>query len=553
MTRVPSFLAFLSCLVFLAVAAPAALAQSGSAGVQADGAAGGAMRSLIRSEAEKLQRMEDLRARIEAAGDDEKKALQDDLKQLQQEVAQLQSQFDALATGGASDKFALSQQGEIDIQKELQQLVQPLVIMLKMATAESRQIETLRHKRFVAASQLETAREAVASLEALREDSEDPEVAGRLDRLLVQWRARRGDARDFITSLDRQIETRLNGRETAVSRAGAAFTDFIRDRGLNFLLGTGIFTLVFIVMQFARRFLGPRIPVRISGGRSFRGRVFGLFYQVLTVLFAVGSMLYVFNARNDWLLMTLAIIFLLAAGWVMIKMLPNLIEQIALLLNLGAVQEGERVVFNGVPWLVTDLSYYTTLVNPLLSAGTVTLPVRELIGLHSRPLATDEAWFPSREGEWVKLSDEHIGEVVFQSPEMVQIRLFGGAVITYTTETFLTMNPVNLSHDYRVEVEFGIDYAHQAIATTTVREVVREEMGRRLLSLVPEQDLVAVNVDFLRAGASSLDFEVEADIRGRSAHLCEDVERALAAHVVDICTEQRWSIPFPQLTVHRAG
>ncbi len=512
-----------------------------------------ALRSLIRSQAEKRTRVDELKKSIKGATEEEKKTLEANLKQLRGELEQLQVQFDALATGGASSKFNLSDQTKINLQKELEQLIQPLVVMLKMATEESRQIELLRHSRFIAETQLETAEEAVASLEALAKGTGETELDERLKALLVRWRARQGDAGDYITSIDRQLETRLNGRETAVGRAGQAFTGFIRDRGFNFLFGTGVFALVFVVMQFARRLVGKHIPHRISGGRSFRGRLFGLFYQVSTIIIAVGSMLYVFNVRNDWLLMTLSIIFLLAAGWVMIKMLPNLIEQMALLLNLGAVQESERVVFNGVPWLVTDLSYYTTLENPLLSAGTVTLPVRELIGLHSRPLALDEDWFPSKEGEWVKLSDDHVGEVVFQSPEMVQIRLFGGAVITYTTESFLTLNPINLSRDFRVEVEFGIDYSHQAIATTDVPRIMMETAHQGLLSLVPEGDLVAVNVDFLRTGASSLDYELEADIKGASAHLCEDIERRLAALVVEVCNQNDWIIPFPQLTVHKAA
>ena len=512
-----------------------------------------ALSSLLRSQAEKQARVEELNQALKNAAPLDKEALEKELKAVRADLDQIDRQFDALSTGGAASKFSLSDDTKIDLQSELEQLVQPLVVMLKMATADSRRIELLRHSRFVAETQFETAAAAVESLRTLARQNDSQELASRLIERVEQWESRRKSARDLITSIDRQLEARLEGRETAVGHAGAVFTGFLRNRGLSFLYGLGAFFSVIIVMQFARRIVAPRVPRRISGGRSFRGRLIGLTYHLATVLIAIGAMLYIFNMRDDWLLLALSTIFLIAIGWITIKMLPNLVEQIFLLLNLGAVQEDERVVFNGVPWLVTELSYYTTLENPLLSAGTVTLPVRELIGLHSRPLAPDEEWFPCREGEWIKLADDHFGEVIFQSPDMVQVRLLGGAVITYTTSGFLEQNPINLSRDFRVELEFGIDYKHQAVATTEIPEQIREMVEEGLREILAEGELVGVRVDFLRAGDSSLDYEVEADVRGRAAPLYEEIERAMAKLLVEAANRYGWVIPFPQMTVHRSA
>jgi hypothetical protein len=38
--------------------------------------------------------------------------------------------------------------------------------------------------------------------------------------------------------------------------------------------------------------------------------------------------------------------------------LPSFIREVMLLLNIGAVREGERVVYNGIPWLVKTLNLY---------------------------------------------------------------------------------------------------------------------------------------------------------------------------------------------------
>ena len=197
-------------------------------------------------------------------------------------------------------------------------------------------------------------------------------------------------------------------------------------------------------------------------------------------------------------------------------MLPNVIEQLTLFLNLGAVQENERIVFNDIPWLVDDLDYYTTLRNPLLTGGSITLPIRELIGQHSRELGDAEEWFPCEEGDWVRLSDDQVGQVIIQTPEMVQVKLLGGAIANYTTSNFLDLNAVNLSRDFRVEVNFGVDYRHQHIATTEIPQALKEYVHEGLLEIISSDELLAVHVDFLNAGDSSLDYEVEADISGKA-------------------------------------
>ena len=509
------------------------------------------LRSLLRSQAEKRAAVEEIKQRLEKAEEIDKEAIEQELKVAMQELAQIEIQFQILATGGAASTFELRGDRALDLQKEFEQLLQPLVVMLKVATEDSRQIEMLKHERLITNSQLESASDALAGVRTLIARNSDEELQPILAELEGRWRQNLQDSKDQITSINRQLDGLLKKRNSAVSRTGAAFTGFVGDRAFNLFLGLGSLIGVIIAMQLFMRLILSRALRR--WGRSYRVRLLELFYYVMVVVLSVGAMLYVFNIRNDWLLLALSIIFLLSAGWVFIKILPNLIEQLALFLNLGAVQEGERVVFNGVPWLVRDLNYYTTLENPVLTGGSITLPIRELRGLHSRDVAEKEDWFPCCEGEWVKLSDGVSGQVLMQSPELVQLEQFGGAIVTYTTGNFLDLNPINLSRDFRAEVEFGVDYRHQDIATTTIPDTLKSFVTEGLLKLIDRSDLRSVNVDFLRAGASSLDYEVEADVSGRAAHLHEDIERALARLLVEACNANGWTIPFPQLTVHQSG
>lgn len=510
------------------------------------------LKAILKSKAERATRLEALNEQLKLAGDGEKDALKNQIKTLQAELAQLDVQFNALVTGGASAKFVTDTDQTVDLRKEFEQLLQPLVVMIKMATEDGRQIELLRHSRLLAGSQAEAARTALENLKRLRARSKDEVLKPKFSELAELWQKRVKETSDLVKSLDSQLEAVLKRRASA-GTTGQAFTKFLRDRGINLLLALAAVILVFVGLQLIKKFIGGGLDRHISTKRSFRRRLAGLFYQAFTIVAVVSTALYVLNLRNDWLLMVVALLFLLAAGWVFIKMLPRLIEQVALLLDLGAAQEGERVRFMGVPWLIKDLSYYTTLENPALSGGTITLPVRELIGMHSRPLAANEDWFPCREGDWVTIPEKHTGEVMVQSPEMVQLKLLGGAIATYTTEAFLQANPINLSRGFRAEIEFALDYRHQAIATTEVPRKLAAAIEKGLKKLLNEDELLRVEVEFLRAGSSSLDYEVEADIAGHAAHKFEDVERAMAAILVDVCNRNGWVIPFPQLTVHGAA
>ncbi len=511
-----------------------------------------ALEDMLADHGEQDAALEALKRQLDAASDGDKARLSEALSEAQQARDKSAARFDTLATGGAADKYRRAEDTEIDLQKEFENLLQPFVVMLKMATEDSRQLELLRHQRFKTANRREIARQASEHLQGLIAQARAEPVTQTLNTALDTWQEREKSAGDLIISLDQQIDALLNKRAEGAG-VSSAFGGFLRDRIVSLVLGLAAFAIVLGGLLFPRSLFARLFVQRNRTARGiFRIRLLGLIYLACAVIASVGAMLYVFNARNDWLLLGLGILFVIAAIWILMKMLPDLIGKVTLLLNLGAVQEDERVVFNGVPWRVKRLAFYTDLVNPLLSAGTLTLPVGDLVGLHSRPVAENEEWFPCRVGQWVRLSDENIGEVIFQSPEMVQIKLLGGAIVTYPTPDFLSLNPTNLSHDYRVEVEFGIDYTHQAISTTRVPQIFRDALRKGLPQIVDEKDILSINVDLLRAGASSIDYEVEADIRGSAARLNEDIERLMTKLLIEACNEHELIIPFPQLTVHGA-
>lgn len=471
------------------------------------------------------------------------------IAELRTELSALDAQIGAVATGVSEGEFQAQSSG-FDLNTELQALVEPFVAIMRDATENARQIERLRRALGEARRREGLARRALKTLAPVRERAADPAVVARLAEMTTVWEKRADAAADLANALAQQLSDRIADQGDSRASANAAASGFFRDRGLSLLLGVSAFAVVFLGLRFLHRGAGW-LRVRRGVRRSFSTRLANLVYSVMTIVLAVGAMLAVFNLRNDWLLLGVFGIMLLALGWVGIKMLPGAIEQVTLLLNLGAVQEDERVLIEGVPYRVRKLDFYTDFENPLLEGADYTLPVRELIGRHSRPSGRHEPWFPTRRGDWVRLSDGTFGKIVSQSPEMVEIEIPGASHMTYATADFLAEKPENLSNGFRAEITFGIGYAHQAEATGPLVETLIAHVRAGLLELLPEDQLLEVGCEMLEAADNAIVYEVEADLTGAAAARCEDVERALTRLCVDACNVNGWDIPFPQMVVHK--
>lgn len=514
--------------------------------------------NLLESRKEQAKHIKELKQDLQAAKEDAtKKELEGQIEEAQKKIAHVEAQLSAISTGVADDTFANRQGEPFDLQSEMVSLAEPFVKMMRAATATAREIEKLRATKAEADRQIELSRKALLRILALQDVVPKEDTAGRSaenEHLVTQqkeWSKRLQEAEDLAETADQQLKIRLNEQASAPSGIGQFATEFLRNRGLNLILALGAFFGVFALFRLAAKFAGIVLR-RNRVERGFPLRVASLIYHVLTVIISLFAMLFVLNMMNDWILLGVTSVFAIAIAWIGLKMLPAIIEQTVLLLNLGAVQEGERVLFNGVPWRVETLDFYTDLVNPDLEGGTFTLPVRELVGLHSRPAAKDEAWFPTRKGDWAQLADGHTGKVVIQTPELVQIVELGGSRVTYSIGDFLANAPRNLSTGYRVEVNFGIDYRHQKDATEEIPRKIHEHVKAGLHKFLDGKGINNIQVEIAGAGDSSIDYEIEADIAGEQAHRYEDIEREISRLLIDACNQNSWTIPFPQMVLHRS-
>lgn len=475
----------------------------------------------------------------------------ENLREIRDSLQEQRLEFEKFAVNIDLRPFVEEKSEAFDWQTELGKLLKPILAELENATAQARAIGELRGQLKELGEQKELASQAVVNLESLLAAQPTPALTARLQERLDHWKRVEGEASNRYRAIDLQMQQRLQEKESLLDETTGFAKNFFSTRGMNLLLAAGAFALVFFGIR-GLIFVAGRVKKKQSE-KSFGSRLSALLFHIFSVVGGLVAMMVVFNMAGDWFMLGIIILFLLGVGWASIQTLPGQIEMVKLMLNIGPVREGERLIFQGVPYRVDVLSFSAKLVNPLLDGGVQILPVKALVGHHSRLPGVHEEWFPCRAGDWVELSDGRSGRVAYQNPSSVQLVEWGGAQIVYPTETFVQLNPRNLSTNFRIETVFGIDYQQQAVATSEIPEKMLEKLESALPQVVDPTWIKDVQVLFHAAAASSLEYQVLLDLDGKAASKMPMLRGSIQAILVDACNENGWPIPFTQITVHSAS
>jgi len=483
----------------------------------------------------------------------EKERIDAEIKLLVARREVLRSDFESIATGIDPADYDQAAKVQFDLAGEVQSLIRPIVDELKELTKKPREIEQYRSELGIWRKRLETTDAAIANLELLPREV-GPELAADIEATRQKWDERRQQAENRIQALSYQLEQATSTQPSLFSSSREGFRSFFRSRGRNLFFCLVAFFGTFFLLRYGQERVNRLAPWVKKGQRPFYTRIVDVGLQLFSIIGAVAAAMIVLYATGDWVLLGLAIIILLGLALAAKNGLPKFYDQGRILMNLGEVREGERVVYDGIPWKVTRLSFFTVLTNEQLRGGVIRLAVPRLDGLVSRAInESGEPWFPCSEGDWIELPDEGRGKVVLQTPEFVQIVKLGGARITIPTAEFLLKSPVNLSHNFRISTRFGIDYKHLASSTTTIPETLRNHLTREIAALIEKREqLFSLKVEFADAGPSSLDYAIIADFDGSLAQRYEFLSRALQRLAVDCCLANHWEIPFTQITLHNA-
>ena len=478
---------------------------------------------------------------------------------LQTQIDRLNLDFDSLATNLPLKDSSLKRKEKSPWTKQLEEITMPLLQAIRDLTEKPRKVDSLKKRIAQLENTLVLYKEATNNLKKLEgtraaiETSTRPEDTRYLSRLTLLQNKYDPELPELNMNESRKnLEQILSSDESIIDSAKKQIKDFFKNRGRNLLITLATFCGLWWLLNRLRKWiLSFNMFSRLSP--AF-GKLFSAAYNIfiLVICLLVGmACLYFFN---DWLLISLIVMVLFLVAWTSRQYLPTFLQEIKLIVNLGTVREGERFIWNGVPWLVQDIGLSAVLVNANLEGGEIRLPVRDLIDKHSRPVVEGEPWFPTKPKDWVILNDGSYGWVKHQTVEQVVLNLKGNSLKYYSTADFLSQSPLNISAGFRYCIEFGLDYKTQDRICEEIPTLIENGLKNYLSNFFegPSPDFNFLEVRFDNPGASSLNLMVIIHADGKCADRHEENRRAIQTALVQICNDNNLTIPFSQLTINMA-
>lgn len=487
--------------------------------------------------------------------DGERKQAEAEVERLSNELSSLQLAWEMWATGGVDlQLFAGNKQQDekkFDWREELQSVFEPILMEMRRLTDRPRKIERLRSAQGHLEQRLTAAKTALKSVSNYHLKAPSPDLVAAFANLEERWQKRCNDLQGKLDLLNFELQELLTPSSNQEAKAIESLKHLFTGRLLNLLLAVLAAGVVYSLFWKLNQ-LYARSLLRRGRNPKLLTRVVHLTLVLIASLLALLAGVSVLYAQGDWILLGLVIIVLVGLVLVLQRSLPGYINEARLLLNIGPVREGERIIYHGLPWRVQTLRMQATLINPLLSGGVLRLPLQELTPLTSRVANEREPWFPTRENDYVLLGDDTYGQVVLQTPEVVQLRI-ASAIKSFPVQSFLNQSPKNLSLEgFAVILRFGVDYQHQAEATGVIRDTLEKALSEGLQHEPQGKYLQELMVEFAEAGASSLDFIAIASFTPDAADAYLHLRRVLQRIALDACNTYGWVIPFNQMTVHLA-
>ena len=482
----------------------------------------------------------------------EKLALQEELNNLDKQLNETSVDFERLATGVDSAVFSNQEAAKFSWKDELATLLEPSIKELKQLTARARVKTELKDIITSYQKQSATAEAAVDHISQLMKEANSPQIKTYLGELLPAWQnmAKRIEGK---LNLAQQELAKLEANDVSfVQSSSNSIRNFFRERGWYLLMAFAAFIGILIAFRLLARLLSSILPGARKEQRPVHVRFIEIFLQISSVISALCGFILVLYIGEDWFLLSGTIIFVFGLAWTVRQALPKMWQQVRLMLNMGSIREGERVIYQDVPFRVDSINVFCKLHNPALGVH-LRIPIESMIGLISRPYDPKEPWFPCQVGDWVAIDGKPNAKVVSLSHELVEVVELGGRKIVYTTANFLGASPANLSTNFFIRVAFGLSYALQNEITTTVLEKLEAYIQQKFEDNGLAEGCLSLSVDFLQAGASSLDVVIFANMEGEHAPSIGKIERSISRWCVECCNQNNWEIPFPQLTVHLPG
>ena len=491
-----------------------------------------------------------LNKQIKAAQTEQEKAdLVLQLNKLKEDLSNTSQHMREISAGIDISGLQPQQEAAFNFQQELFSLLKPAIDEMKAMTSQVRQKSELKENISSLKARLEVIEQAIGHVDLLEKQTKSKSLRRALQEIKSNWEKNLSLSQSELQAGQLQLEKLLAAEIEQAKSSENYLKVFFQKRGLYLSEVVLLILAIILLSKISLNLMQKHLPGFRAEHRSFRIRLIELLHRLVTLLLIILGPMVVFYVVEDWVLFSLGILILFGAAWTLRQAIPRYWQQIYLFLNIGSVREGERMLLQGLPWRVQRINMYSILENRVAGIQ-LRLPITDLVGQNSRPVAPDEPWFPCKKNDWVLLGDGTRGKVTGISLEMVQLIQRGGVKKTYQTAEFLANTPHNLSTNFRLKETFGISYNLQQQSTGKILETLYQYIQQQAEQEGYKEKLLNLRVEFESAAESSLNLVVIADFDGELAELYNRLRRAIQRWCVDACTENNWEIPFPQRTIH---
>ena len=457
--------------------------------------------------------------------------------------------FESIVTGGLDlENFKEVPDQSFDWQSDLIEIIQPIFQSLKDLTEQPRAIERIRKTIEFYQQNLSEVENSILKIEEWSQAEVDRATRGQIQTIQEDWRKRKAEAQRNLELFQLQLRNLQIRQESIWTSVWSAFGAFLTGRGLNLMLAVLATMAVWFGMRTFLRFMVPIEGVDEFQTRSQYSRVLFYTYRILMMMASTAVFLIVLYVTGDWLLLGLALLILAGIAIGLKKYLPQFLAEAKLLLNLGAVREGEMVTYEGVPWIVKSINIYSHLVNPVLEGGELRMPLGEMSQLISQPIAEDEPWFPSNLHDYILLPDGSFGQVVIQTPEFVQIKS-REMIRTFLVSDYLNLGIKNLSMGaFACVGNFGISLEHQEICLDLVPNAFERSVGLFIdqNGLQPFLEELSVELSSIQSG--SIQYFLYVRMKSPAAKYYWKILRIMQQACVATCNSERWKVENPDIT-----
>ncbi len=467
-------------------------------------------------------------------------------------IKEQERSFELLQTGGLElAQIEATEEKVFDWQKDLLEILQPIMNELRELTKERRTLLNFENKVSYYQSQIHDINKALNQMARISTDNLEIDALKNFKQIKQKWQNQLEENNHLFSVAELQLDEMVKAQIERKVSINDRIKQFATGRGATLLISLITFVSVYFSLLLLWKGVVWICARKLENKQSYFRRIITLIYYMLMVLLSFAAVFYVLSIRNDQVLIGVAFLILIVMVLALKSSIPRYINELKILLNAGSVREGERITYNGIPMKMETLNFFSKLINPNIPNLTLRLPLSELSKYISRKYTQDEPWFPCQQGDYVMLSDGTYGKVKCITFESVLISLSSGmSSKTYSTIDFLATNPRNLSQGFVVTSDFGIDYKYQQQCTTEIPELLCTGIRQGLQKESYGDSLEDILVEFAHANTSSLDYKIIALFNGNGADDYYSITRALQRHAVEVCNQQGWEIPFSQLVVH---